>query len=153
MKNIGKIQYLERLVIARQSLRNALHDLQVSYPIIEKNEHEDNEDFMLAQVIITQTIDTATKKIKEIESTVEKLVRSYSNIKNVRREAFEKEMTPAQIKKYGEKQKLPVNVIYKMLERYYYVDFIKVLRDVLKDNKISNKEIKQIKRAGKEFWK
>jgi len=92
-------------------------------------------------------------KLDKIENNIEALLRSYKNVKTLRKNAFEKEMSPAEIRKYGEKNKLPENIIYKMLERYYYFDFIKELKRVMEDDKVSDKDISDIKSAGKEFWK
>lgn len=92
-------------------------------------------------------------KLKEIEDTVESLVRQYKNIKSIRKQSFEKDMSPTEIRKYGKKNKLPENIIYKLLERYYYFEFMKELKRVLEDDKITDKEISDIKRAGREFWK
>jgi len=92
-------------------------------------------------------------KLREIESSVEGLVTSYKNIKSLRKQAFEKDMSPTEIRKYGRKNKLPENVIYKLLERYYYFDFIKVLKDILEDDKITSSEVDKINKAGKDLWK
>jgi predicted nucleotidyltransferase len=92
-------------------------------------------------------------KIKEIEDGIESLIRSYMNIRTLRRDAFDKDMSPADIRKYGKKNKLPENVTYKLLERYYYFDFIKKLKEIVKDDNITDSEISSIKNAGKDFWK
>jgi hypothetical protein len=92
-------------------------------------------------------------KIEEIEDGIEGLVRSYKNIRTLRKHGFEKEMTPTEIRKYGRKNNLPENVIYKLLERYYYFEFMGVLKEILADDKITDKEIKQVKKAGKNLWK
>ncbi len=92
-------------------------------------------------------------KLSEIEDSIESLVRSYKNVTTLRRQAFEKDMTPEEIRKYGKKNKLPENVVYKLLERYYYFDFIHKLEDIMKDGDISDNDVRTIKQAGKDFWK
>lgn len=92
-------------------------------------------------------------KLKEIENKIETLVRSYKDIKTLRKTAFEKDMTTDEIRKYGKKNNLPENIIYKMLERYYYFDFVKKLKKLIEDDKITTDDIKDIKKAGQEFWK
>lgn len=99
-------------------------------------------------------LETRTEeKMKEIEDDAESLVRHYMNVTTLRKQAFEKDMSPTEIRKYGKKNKLPENVVYKLLERYYYFDFMKTLKNILKDDKITSSEINTIKRAGQEFWK
>lgn len=93
------------------------------------------------------------EKMADIEDSVDKIIDTYKNVKSMRKNAFEKDMSPAEIRSYGSKNKLPENVIYKMLERYYYFDFIKQIQSVIEDNDISDKDIKKIKKAGQEFWK
>lgn len=93
------------------------------------------------------------EKLQEIEDGVEALVRSYKNVTTLRRQAFDRDMSPTEIRKYGKKNKLPENVIYKLLERYYYFDFIKKLKEILSDDKITDQEIKIIKKSGKDLWK
>ena len=62
-------------------------------------------------------------------------------------------MSLKEIRKYGKKSKLPENVIYKMLERYYYFDFIKALKKIIEKDNINSKDVKKIKQLGKDFWK
>ena len=38
-----------------------------------------------------------------------------------RRKAFDSDMSPEEIRKYGIKNRLPKAVIYKMLEKYHYI--------------------------------
>ena len=63
-------------------------------------------------------------KFEEIEKDAFDLVDMYTTTKEERRKAFETPMTPDQIAKWGEQQRLPRNVVYKMLEKYYYFDFL-----------------------------
>lgn len=92
-------------------------------------------------------------KIKEIESGIESIVSSYSSLRTLRKTAFEKDMSPAELRKYGKKNKLPENVIYKLIERYYYFDFMRKLKEIIADKKVTPKEIKKIKNAGRNLWK
>ena len=58
-------------------------------------------------------------------------------------------MTPEQIKKYGVRNSLPNNVIYKMLEKYYYFEFINKLKEVIGDDrKLSDKEAEKLRSVG-----
>ena len=58
-----------------------------------------------------------------------------------RRAAFDSDMTPDQIQKFGIKNRLPKNVIYKMLEKYHYIKFYKYCKKILDDGVVSDKEI------------
>ena len=53
-------------------------------------------------------------------------------------------MTPDEIREYGIHNKLPKNIIYKMLEKYHYMKFYKKLKDILEDDKITDDEIKDL---------
>ena len=53
-------------------------------------------------------------------------------------------MTPDQIRKYGIKNRLPKNVIYKMLEKYHYLKFYKKCKQILDDGKVTDDEIKSL---------
>ena len=44
-------------------------------------------------------------------------------------------MSPDEIRKFGVKNRLPKNVIYKMLEKYHYLKFFKKLNEIMEDGK------------------
>lgn len=97
--------------------------------------------------------DLSAKKLDEIEDDMQFLIKAYHDVHHLRKWAFEQEMTPSEIKKFGKKYKLPENVVYKMLEKYYYIEFIKKLENILGDEEeLSNSDINKIKKAGAEFW-
>ena len=50
-------------------------------------------------------------------------------------------MSPEEIRKFGIKNRLPKNVIYKMLEKYHYIKFYKYCKKILDDGVVSDKEI------------
>ena len=50
-------------------------------------------------------------------------------------------MTPDEIRAYGIKNRLPKNVIYKMLEKYHYLKFYKKCKQILDDGKVTDAEI------------
>jgi hypothetical protein len=63
----------------------------------------------------------------------------------MRNDAFSKDMTPSEIRKYGIKTRLPGNVVFKLLERYYYLDLYKKIRSIMgNDNKLSHSEFEQL---------
>ena len=60
-------------------------------------------------------------------------------------------MSPDEIRTYGVKNRLPKNVIYKMLEKYHYLKFYKKCKQILDDGKVTDAEINSLKevRSGK----
>jgi hypothetical protein len=82
----------------------------------------------------------------DIEDNVKKLIDIYKQVKHDREQMFSREMTPKEIALYGVKNRLPQNVIYKMLERYHYIDFLHKLKDIMgKDGHITKEKIVDIK--------
>ena len=62
-------------------------------------------------------------KLNEIEKGIKDIIDIGVDIDTDRRAAFDKDMTPDEIKTFGIKNRLPKNVIYKMLEKYHYLKF------------------------------
>ena len=88
-------------------------------------------------------------KIKELEDDINTLIDIKQDTWDKRKSGFEGEMTPDQIKKYGVRNRLPNNVIYKMLEKYYYFEFINKLKEIIGDDrKLSDKEADKLKSVG-----
>jgi predicted nucleotidyltransferase len=103
---------------------------------------------------VTELHSRLSQKIKEIEVDIEELIGTYDRLKTTRKTMFNKTMSPEDIKKYGMKAKLPANVIFKMLERYYYFDFVNQIKRIYgEQEKITAKDILRIKTAGKDLWK
>lgn len=73
--------------------------------------------------------------LKKLESDALEISNLYQKLKQDRRDAFDRPITPEDIKKYGEKNRLPENVIYKLLEKYLYLDFLHKVEDILGDDK------------------
>ena len=85
--------------------------------------------------------DKIKDKLEEIEDSVEQIVKVGDGVDADRRAAFDSDMTPDQIQKFGIKNRLPKNVIYKMLEKYHYIKFYKYCKKILDDGVISDKEL------------
>ena len=87
-----------------------------------------------------------TSKLNEIEKSIQDL----SNIGDVvdaeRRAAFDKDMTPDEIKTFSIKNRLPKNVIYKMLEKYHYLTFLKKCKKILDDGEVTDAEIDSLRK-------
>ena len=90
-----------------------------------------------------------TSKLSEIEKSIQDL----SNIGDVvdaeRRAAFDKDMTPDEIKTFSIKNRLPKNVIYKMLEKYHYLTFLKKCKKILDDGEVTDAEIDTLRKEEK----
>jgi predicted nucleotidyltransferase len=95
----------------------------------------------------------ASQKLNEIEDNVLNIISSLKNTKALRRIAFERSMSPSEIREFGHKNRLPENVIYKLLEKYHYFNLLKRLKEALgEDGELSPSEVDDVKQAGKEFW-
>jgi len=73
-------------------------------------------------------------KLEEIDSDVKQLVGSYKTIHAIRKLSFNKVFTPEEIKEFQIKNRLPANIVYKLLERYHYTKILGSLADVLKQS-------------------
>lgn len=74
--------------------------------------------------------DQVKSKIADIDRDVDAIIKKRDDIKLKRREAFGDD--PEEIMRYGSRQKLPANVIQKMLERYKYISLSKALKKIRK---------------------
>src|SRR6056300_1360816 len=84
-------------------------------------------------------------KLEEIEDSLEDIVKIGDGVDAERRAAFDKDMSPDEIRQYGVKNRLPKNVIYKMLEKYHYLKFYKKCKKILDDGKVTDDEIDSLK--------
>ena len=80
-------------------------------------------------------------KVDEIEESIKVLIDVGDEIVKQRQSAFANPMTPDEIRKFGIKNKLPKNVIYKMLEKYHYSKLYKKCKEILDDGKVTDAEI------------
>ena len=85
-----------------------------------------------------------SKKLDEIKDSINTLIDIGDKTINDRKDAFSKDMSPDEIRKFGVKNRLPKNVIYKMLEKYHYLKFFKKLKEIMEDGKISPDELKSL---------
>jgi hypothetical protein len=90
------------------------------------------------------------KVLANIEADVSKIVQMYDNAKLIRKRAFAKDMSPMDIREFGRKNNLPDNIVYKMMERYFYKELAMKLRPVLDDD-IDESDIPKIKKTFKDF--
>ena len=93
--------------------------------------------------------DKINSKLEEIEDDIEQIVKIGDGVDAERRAAFDKDMTPDEIRTYGVKNRLPKNVIYKMLEKYHYLKFYKKCKKILDDGEVTDAEIDSLKTEAK----
>jgi len=86
-------------------------------------------------------------KLEEIEDSIEDIIKIGDGVDAERRAAFDTDMSPDEIRKYGIKNRLPKNVIYKMLEKYHYLKFYKKCKKILDDGEVTDAEIDSLKEA------
>src|SRR6056300_815032 len=85
--------------------------------------------------------DKINDKLEEIEDSINDIIKIGDGVDADRRAAFDKDMSPDEIRTYGVKNRLPKNVVYKMLEKYHYLKFYKKCKKILDDGKVTDKEI------------
>ena len=85
-----------------------------------------------------------SKKLAEITDSIKTLIDIGDKTTQDRKDAFLNDMSPDEIRKFGVKNRLPKNVIYKMLEKYHYLKFFKQLTKIMEDGKISPDELKSL---------
>ena len=85
--------------------------------------------------------DKINTKLDEIEDSIRDIIKIGDGVDAERRAAFDKDMSPDEIRQYGIKNRLPKAVIYKMLEKYHYLKFYKKCKKILDDGKVTDKEI------------
>ena len=95
--------------------------------------------------------DKINDKLEEIEDGIKDIIKVGDTVDTERRSAFDTDMSPDEIRTYGVKNRLPKNVIYKMLEKYHYLKFYKKCKQILDDGKVTDAEINSLKevRSGK----
>ena len=87
-----------------------------------------------------------TSKLNEIETNLKDLSDIGDTVDVERRDAFNTDMTPDQIKTFSIKNRLPKNVIYKMLEKYHYLTFLKKCKNILDDGEVTDAEIDSLRK-------
>ena len=84
-------------------------------------------------------------KLEEIEDSITKIKDIGDDLSLKRKEVFLKGMTPEEIKTYGVANNMPVNVIFKLLEKYHYITFYKKCKEILDDGIVTDDEIDSLK--------
>ena len=85
-------------------------------------------------------------KLDEIETDLQDLINIGDTVDAERRAAFDTDMSPDEIKTFGIKNRLPKNVVYKMLEKYHYLTFLKKCKKILDDGEVTDAEIDSLRK-------
>lgn len=83
-------------------------------------------------------------ELEQIENDAKGLSALYDKIWKDRNEGFQKKLTPKEIREYGAKNRLPGNVIYKLLERHHYLQFLHEVDKIVADGRVSDKEVNKL---------
>ena len=86
-------------------------------------------------------------KLSEIQTDLQDLMDIGDTLDAERRAAFDRDMTPDEIKTYSIKNRLPKNVVYKMLEKYHYLKFLKKCKMILDDGEVTDDEIDSLSKV------
>jgi len=98
--------------------------------------------------------DLLQKKLNAIEENVKQLVSVYHDVTVLRKMAFDQMLTPQEIQIYGSKNALPENIIYKLLEKYYYIRFLSKLKKILDERDEGGLfDTDKLGKIGRAFWK
>ena len=111
-------------------LKDELKDDLIDYTALKKFTKDDVKNL---QKLIQNELD-------DIENTAKGLSDLHDKIVSSRNAGFAKDLTASEIREYGTKNRLPGNVIYKLLERHHYLRFLHEVDAILKDGKVSEKE-------------
>lgn len=83
--------------------------------------------------------------LKSIEKDAKELIDIYNQIRQGRKTAFETDVTADEIRQYGSKNRTPGNVLFKLMEKYHYLQFLKKVKEIVGDDlKISDSEVKKL---------
>ena len=85
-------------------------------------------------------------KLSEIQTDLQDLMNIGDTLDTERRAAFDTDMTPDEIKTFSIKNRLPKNVVYKMLEKYHYLKFLKKCKMILDDGEVTDDEIDSLRK-------
>jgi predicted nucleotidyltransferase len=85
----------------------------------------------LSMVDVGDLSGLVTAKISEINNDVLALVDKYVSLRALRTKALAGEVSPEELQKWGGRQGLPANVIWKLMERYAYQSLLRELKKIV----------------------
>ena len=126
------------LVVDINDYTEAFIDKAASFDMAFGELERDVIDYSVIQALTSEEIatlsDQAKQKLDEIDKDIDLLVQKRDEIRDMRWTAFDKDMTPEELKKYASKNELPANIIQKMLERYRYFGIISALKQAKEES-------------------
>lgn len=75
------------------------------------------------------------ERLSALETLINALIDAEEDVATKRRATFARSLTREELELYGTHNRLPENILYKILERYHYLDFIQHLKDVIGDDR------------------
>lgn len=140
-KPIEKPFYVEKYLDAFQtvvskleSIKSELKDDLVDYSFLKNVSSKD----------ATKLRTLIKNKLDEIERDAQHLSSLHDRIILDRNSGFQKKLSSKEIQKYGTKNRLPTSVIYKLLERHHYLEFLHQIDNVLSDGEFSDEKAQKL---------
>jgi hypothetical protein len=94
------------------------------------------------------------QKLSQIEDLLKQLITIHHDTKILRQMSFDRFMTPQEIQVYGNHNHLPENILYKLLEKYYYIKFIKKIESILDGrSELELSDVPQVRKVMGDLWK
>jgi hypothetical protein len=117
--------------------------------VLKQDMLEDLVDYrelkQLSKESITKLQSAIESEIKQIEKNALGLIDLYDKVKKDRADAFARPLTAKDITEYGTKNRLPPNVVYKLLERHHYMTFLHKVKEIVgSDDTLSKDEADQL---------
>ena len=92
-------------------------------------------------------------RLRDIESDINNLSVAKKELTDLRKIAFERDLSFDELRDYVSRNWLPENVVYKLFSKYQYHKFVKNLEDFLEGNKpIEPKDMKDLRVIGRNIW-
>jgi predicted nucleotidyltransferase len=126
----------------------AFKDVVSKIDVLKDDLKDDLIDYSMLKTLSTTDVseikDLIRAELLAIETDVRGLEALHNKIIADRNDAFQKKLTANDIRQYGTKNRLPSNVIYKLLERHHYLTFLHEVEKVLSDGKITDSDVDKL---------
>jgi len=131
---------LQSIDIATGEIRRDLIDM-------EEIKELDTRDAKKFKVLLTQ-------KLSHIEELLKHITSTYKDAYKLKNMAFDRFMTPQELQEYGSRNRLPENILYKLLEKYYFVKMIKKIETILDErDELDLTDASRVQKAMSDTWK
>ena len=150
------IKQPKNLEVNVENYLSKFHSMVTRADLVTAKLRRDIIDFSELKNLGTDEIKSLQHKLKskfyDISRDIEVLIDFKKIVAKKREDGYSRPLSPDEIEKYRSRNNLPENVVYKLLEKYYYWDFIQRLEDILgEDKKLDTKDIKDVLNASKDF--